>query len=321
MESWSAAIHAAGSLEVDILDEMMKLSLVFIGLRLFGRDISAQVGELSGLMEKGQKYITHRTPLIDFSRREFKRNVQRVREILAPLAAAPEPESIAALLTQRGFDPAARMDHLVGLFAAGHETTAVALTWTFWLLAKHPSMQQRIRVEGDSFLRAALDESLRLYPPVPCFARRAIDDDVLEGFLIPKGSKLVLAQHVTHRLPEFWKDPHTFDPERFLPQRKSEICSHAFFPFGMGPRTCVASAMAMLECRVTLSLLLERFTFETTATEEPKPVAMISLRPDRQITLRVTATAKPASSSVPPAPSLLRTAPRRRTGRAVEESS
>jgi cytochrome P450 len=212
-----------------------------------------------------------------------------VREILEPFANNPEAESVAALLAQRGIDRSAQMDQLVGLFAAGHETTAIALAWTLWLLAKHPSTQERVRREGGALLRATLDESLRLYPPIPCFGRRAIDDDILEGLLIPKGSKVILAQHVTHRLPEFWSDPDTFDPERFLPHRKGEQCESAYFPFGMGQRTCIGSAMALLECRLTLSLLIKRFTFEVTGAEEPKPTAMISLRPDRPIILRVAA--------------------------------
>jgi cytochrome P450 len=291
---------------------MMQLAIVIIGHRLFGRDIDRQQAkETSTLMRECQEYVTNRMLSFDLARGRFERNMTRLRAMIESLAAHADRESIAALLGERCVDRASQIDHLLGLLVAGHETTAVALTWTAMLLAKHPEIQERARREGGAFLRAVVEESMRLYPPVPCFARRAIADDVLAGHRIRKGSKVIVAPHVTHRLPRFWAEPERFVPERFMPERRAAIAPHAYFPFGMGPRTCIGASMAMMECRVVLETILERVVLEPAwGPEEPRARAEISLHPDRPVIVRVALTT--ASGSAPRAPSAPPSSVRRR---------
>jgi cytochrome P450/fatty acid desaturase len=274
--------------EVDVSDEMTRLSLGIIGRKLFGRDISPSLGEIGRLMTVCQEHLTRRMLMpVDFGSRRFRRTRDELRAIVARLAVHPGPGSVAELLSENGFGHEAQIDHLVGFFAAGYETTATSLAWTVFLLTKHSSVQERARHEGGAFLRATIEESMRLYPPVPCFGRRALADDVLMGFRIPAGAKVIVAPHVTHRHPDFWETPEAFDPERFLLPRRNAIPRGAYFPFGLGHRFCVGRQMAMLTSEVTLALALEAFELQPGNGPDPSPVALIALRPDRPVAVRL----------------------------------
>ncbi|WP_406551270.1 cytochrome P450 [Streptomyces sp. YS-3] len=170
---------------------------------------------------------------------------------------------------------------------AGHETTAKSMAFTLHLLARHPGEQSRIRAEiirvlGDRMptdtdlgrlprLTQAFKEAMRLYPPGPVLARRAVEATEIAGSALPAGANVIVAPWVTHRDPDLWENPERFDPDRFSPEREAERHRYAWFPFGGGPRTCIGQHFAMLESVLGLAVLLRSHELE--AIDEVVPVA------------------------------------------------
>ena len=169
-------------------------------------------------------------------------------------------------------------DEMVTLMLAGHETTAMHLGWTLYLLSLHPEVEARLRRELDAVLggrpprlddlpqleytRMVRDESMRLYPPVWLTERKPIKDDVLCGYHIPAGISIAITQYVTHRHPGFWDNPEAFDPERFNTEHSMGRHDYAYFPFGGGGRQCLGKNLALLESQIILVMLLQRYRFE-----------------------------------------------------------
>jgi cytochrome P450 len=186
-------------------------------------------------------------------------------------------------------------DEAVTLLVAGHETTASALTWTLYMLSQYPEVGDRLQREVDEVLgdrkptledlanlrytRMVIDESLRLHPPGWLTFRKAEADDEIGGYHIPAGTTLTLSQWATHRHPEIWDDPESFDPERFSPERSKGRPPFAFFPFGGGPRLCIGSSFALLELQLVLPILVRRFTFELDQTRTVQNDPQVTLRP------------------------------------------
>jgi cytochrome P450 len=204
-------------------------------------------------------------------------------------------------LSARDDETGARMtdrqlrDEVMTMLLAGHETTSLALSWTYYLLSQHPDIEQRIadevdRVIGDgwptfahvqrlSLIRQTLDESLRLYPPAWGFSRLAMSDDEIGGYRIPKGSIAFLIPFVVHRRPKLWPDPNRFDPDRFGPEYDSARARFAYFPFGGGPRGCIGNQFAMLEAQLVVAAIAQRFRIEVVPGQEIRPEPLITLRP------------------------------------------
>lgn len=188
-------------------------------------------------------------------------------------------------------------DEVRTLVLAGHETTAVALSCTLFLLAKHPEAQARAAAELDAlgrpaqpsdalpFIDAIFKEGLRLYPSVPIVFREPTQDETLGGYLIPKGTTLGLAPWAIQRDPALFDAPDEFRPERWTPAFERGLHRFAYFPFGGGPRVCIGASMAMTEGRLILAALLRRFSVETTPTTQLKLFPAITLRPTAPITL------------------------------------
>ena len=191
----------------------------------------------------------------------------------AQLAAEETPGSEMQQMTDKQL-----RDEAVTLFLAGHETTALALSWTLYLLSGHPEVEARLREEIHTVLagrlptladlprltytRQVLEESLRFYPPAWLTERKAIQDDVLNGYHIPAGTTLAITQYVTHRHPDFWENPEVFDPDRFSPERSAGQHPYAYIPFGGGPRLCIGKNLALLETHLGLAALIQRYRFE-----------------------------------------------------------
>ncbi|MBK6464739.1 MAG: cytochrome P450 [Myxococcales bacterium] len=185
-------------------------------------------------------------------------------------------------------------DEAMTLFLAGHETTALALAYTFYLLSTHPSVEQRVREELDRvlgdrlptaddakqlvFTERVLKESMRLYPPAWTTGRQAEADVVVGGYRVPKGSQLLLCQWIVHRDRRFFPDPEAFDPDRWLPERAKNLPKFAYFPFGGGPRVCIGSHFAMMEATLILAVVLQRYHLELL------PGQLLGLKPS--VTLR-----------------------------------
>jgi cytochrome P450 len=190
-------------------------------------------------------------------------------------------------------------DEVMTLFLAGQETTALALSWTWYLLAGHPQVEETLltnlrkelgnrplTVEDAPRLKyaeAVINESMRLHPPAYVLGREAIHDTTVAGHRVPKGWTVFMAQSVLHRDPRWWPEPEQFRPERWLDGSTKDLPKFAYFPFGGGPRICIGNTFAMMETVVVLTEVVRRFHFERTDQEPLKPVPSITVRPDRPL--------------------------------------
>ena len=195
------------------------------------------------------------------------------------------------------------VDQLGVLFLAGHETTASALTWLFFILSVRPDVVARIRAEVDEvvgdgpvefehvkqlrYVRNVFRETLRLYPPITFIPRVAMERTRIGRYKVKRGAMIMISPWTTHRHRKLWKDPDVFDPDRFLPEREHELTPGAYLPFGMGPRTCVGAGFAQTEASLIIARLTRRFELSTLEPEKVRPVARLTTRPVQQIHCRV----------------------------------
>jgi cytochrome P450 len=212
----------------------------------------------------------------------------------------PRTDLIQSLINARDEETGAVMndteivDNLLSYIAAGYETTALALTWTFYLLSLYPAVEARVLGEiadaggpdgvkpeliGEMpYMRQVINESMRLYPPVPSLIRKPNYDGSLAGFEVKQGRPIFIPIYAIHRHRLLWPDPDRFDPDRFTPDQVKARERFAYLPFGGGPRTCIGMGFATLEIAAFLSKLLPRFRFEPVGGM-PIPTAQPSLRP------------------------------------------
>ena len=186
-------------------------------------------------------------------------------------------------------------DEVLTMLLAGHETTSLALSWTYYLLSQHPDVERSIADEVDRVVgggrpsfahldrltctRRAIEESLRLYPPAWGFSRQAIGDDEIGGYRVPRGSLVFLIPFVIHRRPKLWPDPDRFDPDRFAPEHESARPRFAYIPFGGGPRGCIGNQFAMVEAQLIVAAIAQRYRIELVPDQDIRPEPLITLRP------------------------------------------
>jgi len=195
------------------------------------------------------------------------------------------------------------IDQLGVFFLAGHETTASALTWAFYVLSCRPEILARVRAEiadavGDGpvsfedakrlpFIRNVFKETLRLYPPITFMPRVAQQAAVIGGHRLRRGALVMIAPWTVQRHRRYWRDPDGFDPDRFSPERESEITPGTYIPFGHGPHTCIGAGFAAVESALILARLARRFDFAIRNPERVEPAARLTTRPREQIMAQV----------------------------------
>jgi cytochrome P450 len=221
-------------------------------------------------------------------RLKAKTHASSPRDLLDLLMAARDPES------GEGFSPSQLRDQIATMILAGHETTAVALCWSVYLLAHLPDVQDRIAREAaivlsDSgakfqlgqlpYTRAVLDEVMRLYPPAYVIVRATRQQDKVAGVEMKPGDLAVISPWVLHRHRRRWREPDAFVPERFLPGAPV-IDRFAYLPFGVGPRVCIGAHFALTEATLVLAELLRSFRIELTTSRPVLPVAVVTTQPD-----------------------------------------
>jgi unspecific monooxygenase len=208
------------------------------------------------------------------------------RDLLDLLRAARDPE------TGQGFSQAELRDQVSTMIVAGHETTALTLFWSLYLLASVPSVQERLAEEAKgielanagqalprlAFCRAVVSEALRLYPPVHTITRQAISADSHGDIAIPAGTRVVISPWVLHRHRRLWTNPDSFDPDRFLTVANPP--RYTYMPFGGGPRICIGAHFAMAEAMLILALMVQRFHITCVASEPVLPVGYATTHPD-----------------------------------------
>jgi cytochrome P450 len=178
-------------------------------------------------------------------------------------------------------------DEAIGIFVAGHETTARTLSFLWYALSENPDVAERLQSELDAvlprdqapnleqleqlpYMDRIIREVLRLYPPAPAFPRDPITDQALGSRNVSAGTFVLVLPYATHRHPDFWTEPERFDPDRFLPEREAERHPYAYYPFGAGNRTCLGNSFAVLEARILTALLARRFGARLVSGHRPQ---------------------------------------------------
>ncbi len=190
-------------------------------------------------------------------------------------------------------------DEVMTLFLAGHETTALTLTWLFALLAELPEVLKRMVEEVDGvlggrdpgfsdvpklpYLRQVIDETLRLRPPAPMVGRNAVADDSLGGYHVCAGDVVLPVIWLAHRHPDFWSDPLRFDPERFTTANSKGRHTSSYLPFSSGPRICIGNAFSLIESSILMAQMLNRYELNIRSSHDVKPVAVGTVRPSKPV--------------------------------------
>ena len=300
---------------IDFVPEMMRLALGIVGKTLFDSDVASDADTVARALGVAMDTFTlARVPFwrlllylpvpstLRFARarRELDEVVYRlIREhrasgrdrgdLLSMLLLAQDVEGGTGGMSDRQL-----RDEAMTILLAGHETTAVALAWTFYLLSQHRDIEGALHDELDSVLRGAppaaadvrklpytvmvLSEAMRLYPPAWAIGRRASEAVSLAGHELRRGDAAVMSQWVVHRDPELWPEPLRFDPLRFEPARSAARHRFAYFPFGGGPRVCIGDGFAWLAGTLLLATIAQRWRFDLAPGHRVVPLPRVTLR-------------------------------------------
>ena len=319
LERWERE-HAGGE-AFDLVPEMSRLALDMVCRAMFGAETPGAT--FHRLVDEGIAFANYLVnnfatpPLWVPTRRN--RAVRKtlagihgtIREMVESARArrGEGADLLRLLLDARDEETGARMsesqliDQMITLLVAGHETTAMTLSWAFYLLGQDPESTASLRSEADTvlgdgdpsaaelarleFTLNVVKESLRLYPPVWALPRQSIEADELGGYRIPRRTMVTMSPWIVHRHPEFWEEPERFDPDRFLPERSQDRPRHAYFPFGAGGRSCVGEDFALLEATLVLAMTLRRFDVQVVAEHLVEPDPILTLRPRNGIRVRL----------------------------------
>jgi cytochrome P450 len=308
---------------VDMHDEMMKLTLAIVAKTLFSADVENEAREIGdaltttfaafniGILPFSE--LLEKLPLpymkrFEAARARLDETIYRIirdrrasdedkGDLLSMLLLAQDTEGDGGSMT----DIQVR-DEAMTIFLAGHETTANALTWTWYLLSENPEVEARFHREIDGlgdrlpgpedmpklpYTRMILAESMRLYPPAWAVGRRAISDFEAGGYHIPARSMVLMSQYITHRDARFYPNPERFDPDRWLPEIASKRPKFSYFPFGGGTRICIGEQFAWMEGVLILATIGQRWKLRHDGNGDPEIEPQITLRPRGGLQMRI----------------------------------
>jgi cytochrome P450 len=216
---------------------------------------------------------------------------------------------LSRLASDPGFSDDLIRDQMLTLFIAGHDTSTAALTWSLFLLASHPQVLARVKNEIEreagkdipclavvnrlDYLEMVIKESLRLYPPIHIGNRVAAKEILFQGYRIPEGTRVVYSIYLTHRHPGYWTRPDEFIPERFDNQLNPKPVPYSYLPFGGGPRNCIGMAFAMVELKLVLARIFQKFdlNFHSQRADQVVPYMGATLEPRPGVFLRISKSA------------------------------
>jgi len=322
-ERWRPA--AAKGEFIDVAEEMRRLTLEIVGRAMLSTDLADEASAVSRSVNEFLSYADRHirkvfavpegvpTP----SNLRFRRARATMDRLVYGMIAARRADRedrgdlLSMLLAVRdeetgeGLSDVQARDEVMTTLMAGHETSAAALAWSLWLLARHPAAAERAREEVGAILgeRPAgfgdvgrdgglrytgwvFEEALRLYPPAWMIARIANEDDEIGRQRIPKDSRVAVSPYLIHRRPGLWPEPHRFDPERFSPERSAGRHPFAHIPFGGGPRGCIGVNFARMEGSLVLATVLQRCHLDPSPGYEVRPKAGVTLRPYPAVPMR-----------------------------------
>ena len=325
----AAAGWRAGEIR-NVHEDMMGVTMRIVAGTMFGADVPATAGDLGGVISALMEDFTRLLGLAGRFRpppwvptpanRRFRRSARRVEAVILDIiegrrktiaaTGAAGGDLLSLLIAARDEEggemtDAQVRDEALTLFLAGHETTALALTYALWLLARHPDRQARLADElravlGDRppgladlerlrYTEMVLMETMRLYPPAWALGRRATQEIEVGGFRFPEGAEFIMSQWVVHRDPRRFDEPESFRPERWEGDLAQRLPRFAYFPFGGGPRVCIGNRFAMMEAKLVLAGALQRFRFAAAGADELPLLPSVTLRPRGPVMLRLEA--------------------------------
>jgi cytochrome P450 len=307
---------------VDVAREMMKLTLAIVGKTLFNADVEEDADDIAGALteimelfnmlllpysEYLEKLPLPQTRRFERARAKLDSIIYRIVEerrrdpsdagdLLSMLLDARDEEGDRTGMTDQQI-----RDEVMTLILAGHETTANALSWTWYLLAQHPEVERQLHAELDEVLARGtrlptvedlprlrytemiVSESMRLYPPAWVVGRLAIKDYEARGYVVPAGSLVLVSQYVMHRDARFFTDPERFDPARWTPEAKESRPAYSYFPFGGGARRCVGEGFAWMEGVLLVAAIASRWRMRLDPEHRVETYPRITLRPRRGV--------------------------------------
>ncbi|HWP42122.1 MAG TPA: cytochrome P450 [Blastocatellia bacterium] len=300
---------------LDISQEMMRLTLAIVGKTLFDADVESEAKEigraLSDIMKLFNRItmpfpnLLNKLPLPSNFRflrasRRLDQTIYRIidqrrasgedrGDLLSMLLLAQDDEGDRSGMTDRQL-----RDEAMTIFLAGHETTANALTWIWYLLSQHPEVEAKLHREIDETLEGRLPasddvprlryvdmvfaESMRLYPPAWVMGRQVLSDYPIGKYIAKSGAIILMSPYVMHRDARFYPNPSLFDPERWTPEARAERPKFTYFPFGGGPRVCIGEQFAWMESILVIATLAQRWRFRLAPGFRAEPKPMITLR-------------------------------------------
>jgi len=313
VESWRKL--PAGT-ELDMTEAFTLLTAEVISRLMFGYKLGEQVHTLYEAFSEyqashGRVHLAELVGVPDWFPRpsmiKARRAIKKFDGVLHAIIEAGRnangeiPENLIQMLVNyrddkgQPMDPALIRDEVASIFLAGHETTAITLSWAFYLLDQHPQIAARLHAELDGvlggrtpefadvprlvFTRAVIDETLRLYPPVHVYSKQAVADDVILGHKVPAGSFVTVSAWLVHRHKLYWKRPNKFVPDRFLPDAPDKIHPFAYIPFGAGPRVCLGKHLGILEAVLLLAIIAQSFRLKLRLGHGAEPLGRMTLRP------------------------------------------
>ena len=301
---------------LDISQEMMRVTLAIVGKTLFDADVESEAAEIRAALTNIMLLFDRITspfpnllmklPLPSNFRflkakKRLDATIYRIidehrtsgkdhGDLLSMLLMAQDEEGDGGSMT----DVQLR-DEAMTIFLAGHETTANALAWTWYLLSQHPEVEARLHAEIDSVLEGRLPEvkdfarlkytemvfaeAMRLYPPAWAMGRQALRDYPIDNYVVPAGSIILMSPWVMHHDPRYYDDPFKFDPERWTPDKREARPKFSYFPFGGGPRVCIGEGFAWIEGVLLIATVAQQWRMRLAAGAKVEPKPMITLRP------------------------------------------
>lgn len=296
--------------ERDVRAEMTSITFRVVAKTLFDAEVSGDVAEIAAAFDTGIEEIARRIrrPVLlpDWvptrGNRRYRSAVGRMDRLVYRIIdehrdGRDRGDLLSALMRVedeegRPMSDEQLRDETITMLLAGHETTALALTWTWFLVSRHPEVAERLEAEVDALGRPpviddlprlpiterVVKESLRLYPPAYSFGREALEDDEIAGWPVAAGTTLFVFPWVLHRDPRFFPEPLRYDPDRWTDDFERSLPRLAYLPFGSGPRMCIGREFARMELVLIVAAIAQRFRLEWGA-EPPVPMASITLRP------------------------------------------
>lgn len=307
--------------QVNLPDEMLRVTLEAITQTMFSTSVLDKVERLAPALDLLLRFAAKsamnplRLPLFIPTKvnREFKAAQKLLDDIIYEIIGQRRNQTathkdLLAMLLNASDDNGNKMsdrqirDEVITIFTAGHETTANLLTWTLYLLARHPEVLDRLRRELELlprdriptaedlqqlvYTKAVLNESMRYYPPAAVLMRRIAKDTELDGYRLKQGRLAIFSIYNIHHHPDFWPQPEQFDPERFMDNDSRRF---VFMPFGTGERICIGSHFAMMESQILLGMILRHFDVQLLGSEAAEVEMAVTLKPKGGLPVRLVA--------------------------------